>query len=45
MPWGLMLRINNYGRNEAEALNFWTTTVERLAHAVIALPKNFRYEL
>jgi hypothetical protein len=41
-PWGLMLHIVNYGRNEAEARKFWTVTVERLAKAVVALPKDLR---
>jgi hypothetical protein len=42
-PWGLMLRIDNYGRSEAEALKYWETTVERLARAVIALPRDLKW--
>jgi hypothetical protein len=42
-PWCLMLRINNYGRTEAEAREFWAVTVGRLAKAVAALPRDFRW--
>ena len=43
LPWGLMLRIDNYGRTEDEARKFWAETARRLAKAVAALPENFRW--
>jgi len=37
-PWGLMLKIQNYGRTEAEARKFWGETLSRLGNAIKALP-------
>jgi hypothetical protein len=42
-PWGLMLRVNTCGRDEAEARKFWGVTLERLGNAVQALPRDFRW--
>jgi hypothetical protein len=42
-PWGLMLRVSAYGRNEPEARKFWGTTLERLGGAVQALPRDFKW--
>ena len=43
-PWGLMIHIVNYGRSEAEARKYWNVTVERLAKAAAALPKDLRWK-
>jgi hypothetical protein len=40
-PWGLMLRVSAYGRDEAEARKFWGVTLDRLGKAVRALPREF----
>ncbi len=42
VPWGLMLHIVAYGRDEAEARKFWGATIDRLGRVVQALPKDFR---
>jgi hypothetical protein len=41
-PWGLMLRVSAYGRDEAEARKLWGVTLDRLGKAVQALPRDFR---
>jgi hypothetical protein len=42
MPWGMMLHIQNYGRNEAEARKFWGASLSRLSKAVESLPQDFQ---
>jgi hypothetical protein len=42
-PWGLMLRISGYGRDEEEARKTWGITLDRLAKAVAKLPPDFRW--
>jgi hypothetical protein len=42
-PWGLMVRVNAHGRDEAEARKFWAETLKRLGNAVRALPRDFRW--
>ena len=42
-PWGLFLRITNYGRNEEEARKFWGETLKRLRDTISKLPGDFRY--
>lgn len=41
--WGLLLRITNHGRNEAEARKFWGETLKRLSKAISQLPNDFRF--
>lgn len=43
-PWGLMLRVTGYGRNEQEARKFWGVTLGRLTQAVAKLPKDLRWQ-
>jgi len=38
-PWGLMLRITNYGRTEEEARALWGETLRRLGDEIVKLPK------
>jgi len=40
-PWGLMLNIQNYGRNEAEARKFWGESLSRLGSAIKVLNADF----
>jgi hypothetical protein len=39
--WGLMLRIDNGGRSEDEAREYWNVTGQRLIKAVMALPSKW----
>jgi hypothetical protein len=41
LPWGLMLHVTAYGRDEAEARRFWGATLGRLGKAVQSLPNDF----
>lgn len=41
MPWGLMLRPQNYGRTEEEARKLWAHSLSRLAKAISALPREY----
>jgi len=40
-PWGLMLRVGNAGRDEAEARKFWRVSLARLDKAISTLPQDF----
>jgi hypothetical protein len=40
-PWGLMIRIQNHGRDEDEARRWWGETLARLTDAISRLPRNF----
>ena len=40
-PWGLMVRVVNYGRNQEEARRFWGVSLGRLGKAITALPPGF----
>lgn len=40
-PWGLMVRVCNYGRSEEEARRYWGESLSRLGTAVSQLPQNF----
>jgi hypothetical protein len=42
-PWGLMLRVSAYGRDEAEASKLWSVTLDRLGKAVKDLPRDFSW--
>jgi hypothetical protein len=42
-PWGLMIRVTNDGRNEAEARKFWGVTLKKLGDAVLKMPQDFRF--
>ncbi len=44
VPWGLMLHITNYGRDEEEARKFWSVTLSRLSRAIEGLPQDLRYD-
>lgn len=44
-PWGLMLRVNNYGRTEDEARKFWGESLTRLGKAIAALPRDFKHQM
>lgn len=41
VPWGLMLRVSGYGRDESEARKLWGVTLDHLAKAVGELPHDF----
>lgn len=41
LPWGLMLRVSNYGRSEQEGRKFWPETLMRLGNAISGLPRDF----
>lgn len=43
-PWGLMLRVVNGGRNEAEARKFWAVTLSRMGNAIASLAPDFPRE-
>lgn len=40
-PWGLMVRICNYGRSEEEARKFWGESIRRINVAAAKLPQTF----
>ena len=40
-PWGLMIRLCNYGRSEEEARRFWGETLVRMGKAISNLPQDF----
>lgn len=40
-PWGLMLRVGNVGRSEAEAQQLWEETLARLGAAIGSLSNGF----
>jgi hypothetical protein len=40
-PWGLMLRVGNAGRDEAQARKFWGVSLARLDKAISTLPQDF----
>lgn len=40
-PWGLMMRVNNYGRSKEEARRDWGVSLSRLGNAISQLPQDF----
>jgi hypothetical protein len=42
-PWGLMLRVSAYGRDESEARKLWAVTLDRLGRRVQTLPRDFHW--
>ena len=42
-PWGLMLRMSTYGRDEPEARKLWGVTLDRLGKAIQTLPRDFQW--
>jgi hypothetical protein len=42
-PWGLMLHMTSYGRDEGEARKFSGVTLERLAKRIARLPNDLRW--
>lgn len=43
-PWGLMVRVSGYGRNEEEARRAWAVSLERLGNTIVTLPLEFPSE-
>jgi hypothetical protein len=42
-PWGLMLHMTSYGRDEGEARRLWGVTLGRLSKRIGSLPKDLRW--
>jgi len=42
-PWGLMLRVTGYGRDEDEARKWWGESIGRIAKAVTKLPRDLSW--
>jgi hypothetical protein len=43
-PWGLMLTVKNYGRDEAEARRLWGQSLLKLSALVAVLLQGFPIE-
>jgi hypothetical protein len=43
-PWGLMLDVSGYGRDEDEARKSWGVTLDRLGEPIKNLPPDFRWQ-
>jgi hypothetical protein len=43
-PWGLLVRVMGYGRNETEARKHWGVTIGLIERALSKLARDFRWE-
>jgi hypothetical protein len=43
-PWGLLLRVVGYGRDNDDARKRWGKTMDLLAKAIGEFPRNFKWQ-